>query len=628
MVKHPSKSNFTVQIKTLMKKITLTLIILVSLRSLLFSQQPGDPDSTFNSDGIVTTDINNSSDVANAIAIQPDGKIVVGGSTIHLSLYTCALARYNANGSPDNNFGTNGIVVTVLGFNNLQVNALAIQPDGKIIAAGSAAVSPSQYFALVRYNTDGTLDSSFSEDGVLLTNIDTSANKKVTSLILLPDGKMIAVGYIGLLPNYDFMLVKYLADGSIDGSFGNNGIVLTAVNPGSNFATSAVLQNDGKIVVGGYTSLDFNNDFTLARYNGDGSLDNSFGASGIVLTDLGTTDDVAYSIAIQDGKIVAAGRSGYYFAVVRYTTAGILDTTFGEGGKVFTNIGPGINWAYSVAIQSSGKIVAAGVRVNHQGDYVFAVARYTKNGRLDKKTFGENGNVHTDIGPASDIALAVAIQSDDKIVVAGAAGVTEGTDFGLVRYVSNAASLCEAPSGPDAGNITGSSATLSWNAVPDAVAYKVRYKVAGTDEWTILQSNDNVENISGLLPDTKYVWQVRTLCTTNPNTLSGWSEKQFFTTNPLKLSGQVPGLTTGSQFLIYPNPVSSWAAITFDLNEDSEISIELFSADGKKIMTIAEEKFSKGEHVKIFDATKLPSGIYFVRIKTNGFTITEKVSVE
>jgi uncharacterized delta-60 repeat protein len=241
---------------------------------------------------------------------------------------------------------------------------------------------------------------------------------------------------------------RYNNDGSLDTAFGGTGMVITDIG-GSQYgsgdaAESVAIQSDGKILAAGYANpLGQNNsDFALVRYNTNGTLDNSFNGTGKVTTDFGSNGDIAYSMAIQsDGKILLAGQTGTYpstdFALARYNTNGSQDTaTFGGGaGKVTTNIG-GDDPGRSVAIQSDGKIVTAGY-TNVGGSLDFAIARYSTTGVLDTSTFGTNGKVITDFGGGPDTAQSVAIQSDGKIVVAGHGGVTH-TSFAVARYNTDA----------------------------------------------------------------------------------------------------------------------------------------------------------------------------------------------
>ncbi len=290
-------------------------------------------DESFDGDGKVTTDIGSSYDSANAVAIQEDGKIVVAGYSTGSS-DDFAVVRYNSDGSLDTYFGPNGNgkVTTDIGSSTADyARAIAIQGDGKIVVAGYSTGS-SDDFAVVRYNSNGSLDIYFGPNGngKVTTDIGSSTADYAYAVAIQGDGKIVVAGYSFNGSNYDFVVVRYKSDGSLDTSFGSNsnGIVTTAIGSGDDFAHAVALQGDGKIVVAGVSYNGSNWDFAVVRYNSDGSLDTSFGSNsnGIVTTAIGSSTDSAQAIAIQIigniGKIVVAGYSNngsnFDFAVVRY----------------------------------------------------------------------------------------------------------------------------------------------------------------------------------------------------------------------------------------------------------------------------------------------------------------------
>jgi uncharacterized delta-60 repeat protein len=393
----------------------------------------GDLDTSFGSGGTVTTAIGSSSDQARSLAIQSDGKIVVAGSSFNGSNDDFALVRYNTDGTLDTNFGNGGTVTTAIGSGNDAARSIAIQSDGKIVLAGYSRGSNND-FALVRYNTDGSLDTNFGNGGKVTTAIG-SGEDEVWSVAIQSNGKIVVAGYSFNGSNDDFALVRYDTDGSLDTTFDSDGKVTTAIGSGNEKAYSVAIQSDGKIVVAGYSFNGSNDDFALVRYDTNGSLDTGFDSDSKVTTDVGSDNDYARSVALQsDGKIVAAGQSyngfNFDFALVRYNTNGSLDTNFDTDGKVINQIIQK-DWAYSVAIQSDGKIVLAGY--SKGSNYDFALVRYNTDGSLDTN-FGNGGTVTTAIGSGEDAARSIAIQSDGKIVVAGSSFNGSNDDFALVRY--------------------------------------------------------------------------------------------------------------------------------------------------------------------------------------------------
>jgi uncharacterized delta-60 repeat protein len=393
-------------------------------------------DTTFNATGIVTTAIGTSDDDATAVAIQADGKIVESGYSYNGSQYVFALVRYNTDGTLDTAFNATGVVTTAIGTKDDEATAVAIQPDGKIVAAGYSYNGSQYVFALVRYNTDGTLDTAFNATGIVTTAIGTKDNE-ATAVAIQPDGKIVAAGLSNNGSQYVFALVRYNTDGTLDSAFNATGIVTTAIGTVNDVAFAVAIQADGKIVAAGYSYNGSQNVFALVRYNNDGTLDMAFNATGIVTTAIGTGNDKAFAVAIQaDGKIVAAGYayngSQYVFALVRYNTDGTLDTAFNATGIVTTAIGTG-NEAFAVAIRTDGKIVAAGYSYNGS-QYVFALVRYNTDGTLDT-TFNTTGIATTAIGTSDDEATAVAIQADGKIVAAGYSYNGSQYVFATARYL-------------------------------------------------------------------------------------------------------------------------------------------------------------------------------------------------
>ncbi len=241
-------------------------------------------------------------------------------------------------------------------------------------------------FALVRYTTNGALDLTFGTGGIVTTDFGDGSYDQGHSVAIQTDGKLVVAGWIVNGGNDDFAVVRYTTNGSLDLTFGTGGIVTTPVGGGFDDAYSVAIQTDGKLVVAGRSRNGTNNDFALVRYTTNGALDLTFGIGGIVTTPVGSADDLGHSVAIQtDGKLVVAGFSdndaNYDFALVRYTTNGALDLTFGTGGIVTTPVGSYVDYAYSVAIQTDGKLVVAGMSNNGtNGD--FAIVRYNGEGEI------------------------------------------------------------------------------------------------------------------------------------------------------------------------------------------------------------------------------------------------------
>ncbi|MGH9763310.1 MAG: hypothetical protein ACREAC_20975, partial [Blastocatellia bacterium] len=429
-------------------------------------QSAGGLDSTFGQGGTVVSNFNDFN-FGSGMAIQPDGKIVVAGfagsaASLGAGDFTLdghTVARYNTDGSLDQGFGVKGVVESRVGF---AAFGMALQQDGKIVLVGAMGVSAASgsfvgTFALSRLNPDGSSDTSFGNSGMVVdATLGSSLGSSVT---LQPDGKIVAAASQLALQG-DSKLVRYDADGQPDLNFGTRGKVSI---PG--LISSIVLQPDGSIVGAGFTTgpSNLSGNLSVFRVNTAGSLDPGFGSAGVAEVSI-TGSDLGFELVLQtDGKIVIAGTSlgtssTTGFELARLNKDGSIDTTFGIGGKVITQIGA-VSFACSVALQADGKIVVAGSGggspvtsliapqslagvilaegLGFMGS--FAVARYNTDGTLDS-TFGSGGTVQTSFpGQQGEIATAAAIQQDNKIIVSGYSGGIIGStlssaSFALARY--------------------------------------------------------------------------------------------------------------------------------------------------------------------------------------------------
>ena len=271
---------------------------------------------------MVTTPISQAA-LGQAVVVQPDGKIVVAGTSSDGSQATIAMARYTGTGSLDAGFGKSGVLTTLIG-SGAWGSAATIQPDGRIIVAGQSLNGSQSTFAMVRYTITGSLDSSFGNGGIVTTAIGYDAEG--FAVALQPDNKIVVAGYsaprISRPPTF-FALVRYKSNGSLDNGFGSSGVVTTLVGNGA-YGEAVALDRDNKIVVGGYSDygLGVNSTFALARYNSNGSLDSVFGSGGVVTTAIETTA-AGSAVSIQsDNKIIVAGNSfdgvDNSYAVVQY----------------------------------------------------------------------------------------------------------------------------------------------------------------------------------------------------------------------------------------------------------------------------------------------------------------------
>ena len=411
----------------------------------------GDLDTTFGGDGKVTTDFFGFYDGCGDVAIQQDGKIIVGGGasrdTIRIDF---ALARYNQNGTLDSSFGSGGKVNTTFPFSAgiSGISKIAIQPNGKIVAVGSTYGTGFYDFALARYNIDGSLDSTFGTQGLVATDFFGEYDS-INSLALQTDGKIVVGGAVSKMDSFfqnrtDFGLARYNVDGTLDSSFGVSGSVIGDFTE-SRVVNGIDIRSDGKLIMVGGVSISNQSSIFITRRNTDGSLDTSFGSNGTVtypsLT--GVILGVGAFATQSDGKIVLGGpsvdglHSYYSLAMARINVDGSLDTSFGSAGLAKIDFGSNTQ-IHSIAVQPNGKIVTAGEVIVNQNSLDFGLSRVEPNGSVDL-TFGGNGTLTIDFFDSYDIANGLAVQNDGKIVAVGfARNNINDNDFALVRLNGDA----------------------------------------------------------------------------------------------------------------------------------------------------------------------------------------------
>jgi uncharacterized delta-60 repeat protein len=483
------------------KTLSMTILFITAVTSIAIAQS-GTPDPTFGTLGRVLSTNGTSYDEAFSVVLQPDGKIVIAGTTDNPSGDTnFAVVRYNPDGSLDTTFGGPGVITNfrtdvpddtpddpsdTTKNSEDQARAIAIQPDGKIVVAGySDAPSGDSNFAIVRYNPDGTVDTTFGDNSIFpgtnLLDFRDNYQDEGRAMVLQPDGKIIVAGYSNAPTGEDgnFALVRYDVNGIIDPTFGDNtifpGTILTDFGGGTFDGANAVaLLPDGQIVAVGLVGFggagtECNQAFGLVRYN-NGVPDTGFGVNNRVITCLRGERAEAKAVLVQStGQIVAVGRTNgpngdFNFALARYNPDGSLDPTFNPDSENpgmsiidFDEIALGdgtiersFDQALAAAIQTDGRIVIAGITdaplaVNNPNTN-FAVTRVTPDG-VAITDFGFNNRVITDVdntsgdhvtNSATDRANALVIQPDGKIIVAGGSDgpVAAGNfNFALVRYL-------------------------------------------------------------------------------------------------------------------------------------------------------------------------------------------------
>lgn len=411
-----------------------TLILLLATTIVTYAQS-GTLDTSFGDQGIAKASAFAGYNYAEATLVQEDGKILVAGNAGFSSNYQMAIARFNADGTLDSSFGDDGTMRFPVGSVKSFIMDLKQQPDGKILIGGYTWDNTQADLALVRLNLDGSFDTSFGIDGI--SHLSTSSTDTGEKIALLEDGKILFGGY----KDNNFSVARFNADGSLDTSFGNEGFSVTVFQEGSSYMKDIAVQNDDKIVANGFV-LNGDNRYQIAaiRLNADGTADNSFAANGKTLFSIGEWNDFSTAMTLQeDGKILVGGHKWimqldqrHDFFIVRLNVDGSLDTSYGVDGVAVARVVDGANYSNAMVIQEDGKPILVGNTI-FEGAYNMAMARFTTEGNLDT-TFGAdaNGMVRLEAIGIEDYALAVDLQADDKIVLGGYAYNVGADDSDLI----------------------------------------------------------------------------------------------------------------------------------------------------------------------------------------------------
>lgn len=423
------------------------LVLCPALLSLLaVHAQPGSPDPTFGGDGTVVVDIGNgSNDQAHDVAFQTDGKAVMVGYTGTSNQDFCVV-RLHPDGTLDNSFGGDGKVTTEVNGVSDRARSVAIQADGRIVVAGHVVAGGGYDIALVRYHPDGTLDNGFSADGKL--TIDVDGDDLALSVVVQPDGRILAAGRSESTDHERFTLVRLLEDGTPDPAFGNGGIAQAAFLPEDD-ATGwdIALQPDGKVVMVGHASDGTYQQFAMARFNADGTLDADFGSGGTATFGLGIADDIARAVALQlDGGIVVTGYTSdginEQYLAIRLLANGILDPSFGSTGSVALPV-TGHDTPHGVVVQPDGRIVLAGY--SHTGiQRVFSSVRLNVDGSPDN-TYDSDGMLLLPVGSVEDRCFNLTLAPNGRLAMVGYSDGSNSTDFALAMVLSGLSMGVEDP---------------------------------------------------------------------------------------------------------------------------------------------------------------------------------------
>jgi uncharacterized delta-60 repeat protein len=543
-------------------------------------QLNGSLDTTFDGDGRILVDLGSPGDYGLGLALHADGRLTGTG----MSGATHALVRL----WPDGTFDVGG--QQTLGFEdpafvpgpNEHGNGIAVQPDGKIVVAGTVSHAGESDFAVARFLPDGTLDASFGTFGrstLSFHNFDVA-----TAVTLQSDGKIVLAGYTGS-GDTQFMVARFNANGTPDTSFGFSGFNILDFLGGPDYGHAVAMAPDGKIVVAGTVFNGARYVFGVARFDADGYVDFTFDFDGKQLHELVFgVPHAANAVAVQaDRRIILGGYVNFDFALTRYLENGAVDLAFGPSGtgKTLTDMG-GHDVLNALTLAPNGQIYAAGSRLAG-GNQDFAVAQYTPNGVLAvcpgfPCDTWQSGKVFVDWG-GSESALAIDYRGDSQLAVAGCVGGV----FGWAQFATY----------PAIGIIRGTTDLVGTSECVTGVAF------TGTNRIIVAGSQ-----------------------TFNGN--ANMALARFETSNgPVVDAGDDATEAASGTFLLrgaYPNPLQSRTAIVFDLDRSRSVRVQLYDAAGRVVRTLTEGSHAGGRHECLWDGTdskgrRVAAGVYFVQLQ-------------
>ncbi|SFQ55366.1 T9SS type A sorting domain-containing protein [Parafilimonas terrae] len=568
---------------------TIFTFFVCCLTALTLFAQPGTLDRSFGDTGVVITPIYGE---LLTIGLQSDGKIIAAGASTSLDKDGSTLARYLNDGTIDSSFGENGISTL---NNQAAVYSLAILDDDNIIV-----LATNNNIVLAKYLSDGKLDSTFGVNG---QTIKAFPGKEIfmRAVKVQQDGKIVATGgaFLSSESEYKIFTARFNTNGSPDESFGNDGYTMLD----GFVANSLLIQPDGKIVVGGDTGLD--DMFITARYLPDGSLDESFGNNGVVTTKISNHRSYINALALQpDDKIIAVGSKDYGeggMLAVRYMPDGSLDESFGDAGFTNLNFNNGSE-AYSTLLQPDGKIILSGA-CNNFSD--FAMARLKTNGIIDS-SFGENGLLITDAGGEA-ISNSASLQKDGKIILGGS---DYSTNFILARYNNNIQ------------NNSPIARLKKW--IKHHILHWQDLQSGNVAYYTIERSNNKAGGFHQIAKINKQATETYSYAL--PSTLNNSLQTMnYYRINAVDNSGNI----TASALLsdaeteeaatvsIYPNPVKNMLYIK-GLDASASYSLQVSNRQGN---IVAKATIKQASLYKL-NVERLPKGVYYLKL-VSGINITD-----
>jgi uncharacterized delta-60 repeat protein/uncharacterized repeat protein (TIGR01451 family) len=574
---------------------SMSVILLATTSPTMAAANSGLLDPTFGSGGKFVT---GEASYGQAVAVDGQGRIVVAGATLSIgSSYNFSVVRLNPNGSFDTSMRGTGITGADFSDGSTESSdwghAVTIDAQGRIVVAGTGGPSPG--CALARFNADGTLDTSFGNNGQVLTDLIRGA----AAMSIDGQGRIVvASSALGTPPagSIDVLAVaRFNSDGSLDASFGNGGVAVSDFTDLGSFdcgASGVTIDGSGRIVAAGASASltaglvdGLGDQFALARFNSDGTLDTGFGTNGKVVDNYGSLSAVTIDSL---GRIVASGNvydatKGYRdFAVARYNPDGSPDATFGGSGVVATSFSSFDDYGFGVAIDDAGQILVAGAASYAAGAGDFALARFSSTGSLDT-TFGTLGKVRTDFGGSGDVGQAMTIDNLGRIVMVGYSNLSWPASLAVARYLSSSADLSTTQSVSPNPVLAG--ATLTYTIVvtnngPDPTLAEltdhlplfVNFMSASASQGNCSQANGIVSCALGnLAPSATATITIRVQPTdTAVGPISNTATVSGNDPNPANNSATANGTVNPAADLSVtvsgsPNPVAGGAALTYTM---------------------------------------------------------------
>jgi len=638
----------------------LVLLIFVTISFVSFAQQAGDLDNAFGSLGISIADNNGYDDAAGSSALQWDGKIVIAGTSVDGVLRRMSILRMGALGTPDVSFSDDGWqTFNMTGYYETGTKALMQDTRPVMVGYSEDAYFPRDFVMYRFRGGDGELSETFGDSGIVVTDFFGNGSLDGAYTGVVVGNKIILAGEI-----YDsdvsstFALARYNLGGSLDFSFGNSGLVTTDFGASTTDTRDIVwglaVEREGKIIAVGQSS----DNWAMARYNPDGSLDNSFGTNGLVVQSYGNRLDAV--VTLPDGKILVSGREGPTTKVARYNNNGTIDNTFGMSGKTqIQGIGP------SIIVYGNKILVATSL---YSSNFDFVLTRLNYDGQIDS-SFGNNGSVITEVTPQDDVARGIHIQPSGRIILTGdtfypgdfvAVGYHNdpfqvNVPFYIVDGIWNQGFINFSELGSPA--VTAVNAVVFSDSTPagpfndsfvaSGVASRfyeisVAPQNAGTNSsfnasLRLYYSDENIQGINEenikLVRLTNDGWiYVGGTVNTNENYVeaTGINEVGIFAfADPDSITNVV---SDAEGFVMefkleqnYPNPFNPTTAIRYSISQSEFVSLKVFDILGNEIATLANEEKSAGNYEVNFNASALSSGIYFYKLQAGSLVETKKM---